>query len=108
MRNPRSVLLLISEANSSSELSSSAPVPRRAGGAEPLFLCQLRRGLWGWTPNTCTAQTPHVTAFHTAQREQIFLWQILLVTHFLGGVSVADSNLRTKRMSLHPCVKDNR
>lgn len=82
MRNPRSVLLLISEENSSSELFSSAPVPWRAGGAEPLFLCQVRKGLWGWTPNTCTAQTPHVTGFHTAQSEQILLWQIHLGDSF--------------------------
>lgn len=108
MRNPSSILLLISEENNSSELFSSAPVPWRAGGAEPLFLCQAGGGLWGWTPNTCTAQTPHLTDVHTAQGSKYFCGKYIWVTHFPGGVSVAGSNLKTKRMSLHPFANNNR
>lgn len=73
MRNPKPILLLISEEISSSELFSSAPVPWTAGGAEPLCLCQAGEGLRGRTPDTRSAQTLDVTGSHTAQGEQIFL-----------------------------------
>lgn len=56
------------------------------------------------------AQHKHLTSLVSTQHKEskYFCGKYTWVTHFLRGASVAGSNLKTKRMSLHPCVKDNR